>query len=176
MRSRRAWRPILFAVGFGGAAVVIGMQWGDAVLLGLVAAAVALAGSSPDTGRSPPWPPERAEETHGARRDVSALTWSFLGRDGQVTETAVRRLRKDATQRLARRGVVVPGGLSSATPTRASEEVRERARDLLGERTWATLTAPGGLMPSLGEIAHCVDVIERLATNRPVPPAPRGEQ
>ncbi|MBX9245328.1 hypothetical protein ICW40_10985, partial [Actinotalea ferrariae] len=43
-----------------------------------------------------------------------------------------------------------------------ADEARERAREALGERAWRTLTAAGGYLPSLSDVAHCVDVIERL--------------
>ena len=126
------------------------------------------------------WPAERRVEASGARREISALTWTFIGLDGHVTEAAVRRLRADATRRLAQRGIVIPGGLGATTATSPAidEEVRARARDALGERAWAILVRPGGTMPSLADVAHCVDVVERLAADQPAsptaPPSRRG--
>src|SRR5665648_881084 len=83
-----------------------------------LAAAVLVAVGLVSGSRDPdPWPQARREETAGTRREVAALTWSFIGRDGRVSEAAVRRLRSDATRRLAQRGLVVPGGITSSTAT-----------------------------------------------------------
>src|SRR5665647_2063162 len=102
-----------------------------------------------------------------SRRRWPPLPPSPRGRGSRVSEAAVRRLRSDATRRLAQRGLVVPGGVSSSTATSPDvpDEVRERARAALGDRAWRILTAPGGWMPSLADIGHCVDVVERLGTD-----------
>jgi len=91
-----------------------------------------------------------------------------------VSEFAVRRLRADATRRLARRGIVVPGGLGATTRTSplVPDDVRRAARAVLGDRAWYILTTPGGTMPSLSDIAHCVEVVERL---EPPPEPTRGQ-
>lgn len=170
--TRRNPTPLVIA----GVVLVLGalttLSLFDAVLVAVVAYLLTLAGTVTAVARPDPWRPAAREETDGTRTEVSALTWTFFGRSDRVSEAAVRRLRVDATRRLARNGVVVPGGLGPRTPHEADPEVCEQARALLGDRTWATLTAPGGLMPSILDIAHCVDVIERLAPtpSHPVPP------
>jgi hypothetical protein len=172
--DRRDRRPYLIALGIGLASGVLGLRWGDALLVGLVAGVVGVGVLAAGAGRSYGWPAERQVEASGARREISALTWTFIGLDGRVTEAAVRRLRADATRRLAQRGIVIPGGLGATTATSPDidEEVRARARDALGERAWAILVRPGGTMPSLVDVAHCVDVVERLAADQPETPAP----
>ena len=169
--SVRPWRAVLVAGVVTFAAAVVGLQWGDAALVGLVAGVLTAVGTLVGAGEPNPWPRERPADLAGTRRDLTALTWSFIGREGRVTEFAVRRLRSDATRRLALRGVVVPGGLSAATRTSplVGDDVRRAARAELGDRAWLLLTTPGGTMPSLADIAHCVEVVERLE-----PPTPSG--
>lgn len=180
MRPRLDRRPFVVAAGVTVAGAVLGLQPGDAVLVGLVTLVLGVVGVSLDIGSEHAWPQARTEEQDGVRREISMLTWTFVGRDGRVSEVAVRRLRTDASRRLARRGVVVPGGLGVATRTSpvVDEAVRAKVRELLGDRAWRTLTAAGGLMPTLADVSHCVDVIERLGpdvTGAPVPPK-RGVQ
>lgn len=167
--TRQLYRPLIIAASCAAVAVILGLRLVDGVLVGLVAFVLAAAASAAQVPAEHAWPPAGSEEPDGARGEVYALTWSFVGRDGRVSEVAVRRLRADATRRLARLRVVLPGGLNATTPRRPDPAVEE-ARALLGERAWATLTAPGGLMPSILDVAHCVDVIENLG--RPAPGSP----
>lgn len=159
--TRRLRRPLIIAASFLLIVVLLGLRLLDAVLIALVAFVLSAVANSIPVPVDNAWPPADPDEADGARGEVYALTWSFVGRDGRVSEVAVRRLRADATRRLARHRVIIPGGLNAATARRADPEV-ERARALLGERAWATLTARGGLMPSILDVAHCVDVIENL--------------
>lgn len=167
------WRPVLFGVGGVLAGAVVGLLWGDAMLVGLMIGLIVAVAALLSTSAADPWPREHRADLAGTRREVMALTWAFVGREGRVTEFAVRRLRIDATRRLAQRGVVVPGGLGASTRTSplVSDEVRRAARAELGDRAWFILTTPGGTMPSLAEIAHCVEVVERLE-----PPGPKKGQ
>lgn len=171
----RLWRPLFVFAGLTFAAAVVGVTWGDAALVGLAGAVVTVVALMAGAGDTDPWPRYRPPEQSGTRRDVMALTWSFIGREGRVSEFAVRRVRQDATRRLARRGIVVPGGLGATTRTSPDvpDDVREQARALLGDRAWFILTTPGGTMPSLTDIAHCVEVVERLDPDAPsAQPAP----
>ena len=182
--SRIHLRPLIIAACVCLVVWTLGMRLLDALLVGMVVFVVATVVGALESGAEDPWAPLPDDEADGARTEVAALTWSFVGRDGRVSEVAVRRLRADATRRLARRRLVIPGGLTARTPSEAAPEVVAQARALLGERAWATLTAPGGLMPSILDIAHCVEVIERLGSTEPmkqsVPqvsnPQPRGQQ
>ena len=161
--SRLHLRPLIIAAAAFLVSGVLGLRWLDALLLGLITFVLASVGASMESGSPSPWAPAPPEEADGARSEVAALTWSFVGRDGRVSEVAVRRLRADATRRLVRRRLVLPGGLNARTErSGADPEVVAQARALIGERAWATLTAPGGLMPSINDVAHCVDVIEGL--------------
>ena len=171
-------RPLLGAVVCAALLGVIGLRPGDALLVGLVTLVVGVVMVAGRAAEQNEWPDAEPEETVGARREVSALTWSFFGVDGRVAEPAVRRLRAVAVRRLARRGVVLPNGLRQrqarsdpAPPPRtdpADDALQDEARALLGERAWTILTAPGGWLPSLQDVAHCVEVIERLTTAQSV--------
>lgn len=170
-----AWRldvrPYVGAVISGVLSGVLGLRTPDAVLFGLVALVIGLVLVSGDAGAQNEWPDGEYEETDGTRREVAAITWSLVGREGRVAEPAVRRLRTVAVRRLARHGVDLPHGLGPR-PT-DEDEAELRAHALLGDRAWTILTAPGGRLPSLNDVEHCVDVIERLGTDplveRPLP-------
>lgn len=157
-----------------GTAVLIGclvleMVPRDAAAAALTAFGVALALRTLDKGEDHPWPDAADRDTDGSRRDVSRLSWSLFGRDGAVSEAAVRRLRQDALRRLARVGVVLPAGFPAAPGSGRPGNppgAEDRARALLGEPVWQVLTAPGGRLPDLADVERCVDAIERL-----VPPA-----
>ena len=170
----RRWHAVVVAGSVCVAAALVGLLWGDAALVGLVAGLVAAAAALVGAAAPDPWPRARRTDLAGTRREVMALTWSFVGQEGRVSEFAVRRLRADATRRLARRGIVVPGGLGATTRTSplVPEDVRRAARAVLGDRAWYILTTPGGTMPSLSDIAHCVEVVERL---EPPPEPTRGQ-
>src|SRR5690606_38006179 len=118
----------------------------------MVTLVVAVVGVSLDAGDEHPWPEVQVEETDGTRRDVAALTWTFLGRDGRVTEAAVRRLREVTGRRLARHGVRLVSVVDRAGAAWSHDPEQDaRARALLGDRAWATLSATGGVMPSMND-------------------------
>ncbi len=172
--TRRDWRPLVGAVVIAAIAMLLGLYLGDALLVGLVTGVVLLAVVALRAAEQDTWPAESREDTAGTRPDVTHLTWTFIGLDGRVSEAAVRRLRIDASRRLAQNGIAIPGGVRAGTDVAPGldDELRERARAALGDRAWRILTKPGGVMPSLAEIAHCVDVVESLAPGPPVPPVP----
>jgi hypothetical protein len=161
--DRRPWVtavvlvPLLWLFGVNGV---------DALLMAavvLVVAVVAVALVRPGAGGTAPvWPAPRAEDSAGARREVHRLTWAFTGSSGGVSEEAVRRLRADATRRLDRRGVVLPGGVGPRAAVEGDPRQVAQARALLGEPVWALLTSAGGRMPSLADVAPGVALVEGL--------------
>lgn len=172
-------RPALYGIGIaaGGWAVGVGLR--DSVLVGLVTTALVLTTTAVFlTARGPGqryrWPARPPQEAPGARREVMGLTWAFVGAGGMVSEEAIRRLRADATRRLARCGVVLPGELSSATPRTADPGTVARARSLLGEHTWVLLTSPGGRMPPLAHVARCIEALEHLGEAATPARSPEG--
>lgn len=147
-------RPVVAAVLLGLAADFLGLGHRDALLVGLVVLVIGYLGVLAARGDRYPWPPADLEATDGTRREMTRLTWTLIGRDGRVTEAAVRRLRADAGRRLAGHGTALG---------------EPRAAELLGPRVHTVLTTHGGLMPSLREIAECVDAVEALGPARPAP-------
>lgn len=157
------WRPFAVATGLGVVSAVLGVAPGDAVLVGLVCLVLGLVWVTLAHGETHPWPEARLEEKDGTRLDVASLTWAFLGRDGRVSEAAVRRLREVAARRLLDHGAHVTGALGRTGSTwQGDGDDVQRARELLGERAWRSLTAPGGMMPTVADVAHCLDVVEAL--------------
>lgn len=170
-------RSVLLAAAVGVAvtvaAWVISLRLVDAVVAGVVGAVVTAIGRSVADEPDHPWPRPPVDEPHGARSGVSFLMWSFAGRDGKVSEAALRGLRRQATRRLAGTGIVLadergylvrrPGATDGTTgstgPATADDDARGRA--VLGDRAWAVLTSRGDL-PALRDVAHCIDVVERL--------------
>lgn len=172
--TRRDWRPVAGAAAVGLVSMVLGLYPADALLVALVTGVVLLAIVAMRAAEQDTWPAEEREDTAGTRPDVTHLTWTFIGLDGRVSEAAVRRLRIDASRRLAQNGIAIPGGVRAGTDVAPGidDELRERARAALGDRAWRILTKPGGVMPSLVEIAHVIEVVESLAPGPPVPPVP----
>lgn len=172
MRRLSALRlpPVLrpFAVGAGVAVVLllIGLEPVGALALAGVAVVVVSVWRVLDTGARAPWPQPRTEESDGVRRDVASLSWTFVGREGRVSEAAVRQLRGVADRRLARVDAAVPGGVAAAVRGTAPPETTARARELLGDRAWRVLTSRGGDMPRLREVVHCIDRLEALVPDR----------
>lgn len=159
-------RPVAAAVGIGLASAVLGLRAGDALLIGMAVLGLGAVWVSLSAGRSYAWAESLAEETDGTRQEVYVLTWSFARRDGPVSEAGVRRLREVTARRLARNGL--PGVVLATPPPGTDldpgqELLRQRARELLGDRAWATVSGRGGWLPSLDDVSHCVDVLERLA-------------
>ena len=170
--NRLSVRPLVVAVVCGVGSGIIGLRPGDAFMVGLIALVAGTVSVAVGAGEEHLWPDAELEETDGTRRELSSLTWSFIGREGRVAEPAVRRLRTVAVRRLARRGVVLPAGIVQRAAGRAPttlvlDDGQRAARELLGERAWAILTAPGGRLPSLSDVAYCVAIIEKLGPDQP---------
>ncbi len=151
------------------ALLVAGLALVDAAVAAVAAAVLVAVARSLDSGEDHAWSPAPADEPDGARSAVAVLVWSFAARDGKVSEAAMRQLRRQAARRLAGDGIVLDDGRGHLvlTPDGAATSGQERAVELLGARAWRTLTAPGE-PPSLAEVAHCIDAVERL-------PGPAGD-
>ena len=146
------------------ATIAARLQALDAVVAGVVAAVLVLVGRSLESGEEYPWPPLPQEEADGARTSVATLMWSFAGRDGKVSEAALRVLRRQAGRRLAAEGIVLDDGEGHlvAAPGGPDPGAEDRARQLVGDRAWRVLTHRGDL-PPVAEVALCIDAVERLA-------------
>ncbi|RZS91496.1 hypothetical protein EV189_0738 [Motilibacter rhizosphaerae] len=148
----------------GGAAVLLAaglvahLQAPYAVALALVPPALlaALLLQRSAGARTAPLPPPEVQERLGGRRELDRFAWSLSGVHGRVSEEALRLLRPVARERLRRAGVDV--SFEDAAPGPAADA----ARALLGERAWATLTSPGGVLPRPSDVEHTIEVLEEL--------------
>lgn len=148
-------------IGVGGFAKLIGFDLDHALFLGLGALVVALVVAVLRFGGAPvAWLPDPPAARDGSRLEVASLSWALLGRDGRVSEQAVRRLRTVAEGRLGRHGLSM---------LRVSDH--EQIHALLGDTAWAVLTTRSA-MPSRREFAKCVRALE-LADPHPEDPPRR---
>ncbi|WP_298455047.1 hypothetical protein [uncultured Cellulomonas sp.] len=164
-------RHALVAVTVGAAVALgvwtVGLRPVDAVVVGVVTAVLTTVGRTLDDETEHRWRPPPPDEPDGARSAVSTLMWGFAGRDGKVSESALRHLRRQAGRRLAATGIALDDGrgyLLARTGTHPGDDARARA--LLGDRAWAVLTGRGDL-PTLRDVAHCIDAVERLDPDHP---------
>lgn len=140
---------------------VLGLDLEHAVFLGVgvvvgCIAVLALRG----TGASTAWLPDDRRERDGSRLEVAALSWALLGRNGRVTEGALRRLRTVAEGRLNRHGLSLH-----------RVEDHDAIAALLGPTPWAVLTTRAH-MPGRREYEQCVRALEK-ADPQPLDPTRR---
>ncbi|RKS75500.1 hypothetical protein CLV35_1970 [Motilibacter peucedani] len=161
--------PLPLAAPASGAVVLVGalllrMPVAYAIAAGLVPVAALLVRGAhcAPAQDGPPIPGRQHADGEGGRRELDRLAWSLSGAGGAVSEEALRLLRPVAEQRLRRVGVDL-----------ARPDGAQRARELLGERAWATLTCPGGTLPRVRDLEHTVSALEALVPPGPgpVPPA-----
>lgn len=150
---RAGWRPAVVGLAVGGAAGAVGVEASSAVVIGVVAALLVLAaervGAGPDVVPDPlPTTPRE-----GARGEVQELVWAMVGRDGRIGERPLRTLRRAADARLARHGV------------RLDDPAHDDAvRALLGARAHRTLHCTAAPLPSVADVRHTLDALERLGS------------
>ena len=154
--GRPAARPMLAGLAVTLVGATVGLYPADALLVGAVTAVVVALSLTATVGEEYLWPEDRYEAVDGTRREIATLTWAFVGREGKVSEAAVRQLRAVARRRFARHGLALDETLQG-DPTHAA-----RAQELVGERAWRVLSAPGGWMPTQNEVAHCVRALEQI--------------
>jgi len=149
--ARRTVEVLVVAVLAGVGALLVGLPGADAAVVALAVAVVTIVVRSLDEGGEHPWTDPVPDPPDGARPAVSVLMWSFAGRDGKVSEAALRHLRRQAARRLAVRGIAL--------------EDADAARGALGDRAWSVLAGRGAL-PTLPDVAHCIHVVEGLTPDR----------
>ncbi len=159
------WRIGLAVVAAVSLSLLIGLSVVDTTVIALATLAAGLVLAALEVGEDAGWPRSRSHERHGRRSEVAAITWSLARRDGRVAEPAVRRLRAVAVRRLARAGLPLSAGFRGPADARGEAE-RGAARAVLGERAWATLTVPGGRLPTPADVAACVRVLEDVLPTR----------
>lgn len=160
-RAVPALRVVGVGIGVGAVARLLGFDLDHAIFLGLGALVVTLAVVVVRLGGTAvAWLPDGPHGRDGSRLEVASLSWALLGRDGRVSEQALRRLRTVAEGRLARHGLSM-----------ADVGDHEQIHALLGDTAWAVLTTRA-FMPSRREFERCVRALE-LADPRPADPPRR---
>jgi len=145
------WRPpVGFLAGFvfclaGGLTPV------SSGLVGLLVAAVVLLLTRLDGAPDPGWDRRHYDRRHGARGDVQDLAWAMVGRDGRIGERVLRQLRDVTSSRLARHG-------------RSLED--PDIEQVLGARAYRTVTRTRSPLPSVADVRHTLDVLDRLGPRR----------
>lgn len=156
------WRPVVVGVVVLVTMWALGMQWASAAVVALAAATAVTVVQRVDANPEPRPTPRRHETHDGARGEVLDLAWTMVGRDGRAGERALRRLREAGARRVARHG------LDLADPDDA-----DALRDLLGARALTTLTRRSHPLPTVGDLVHALDVLERLGPTRTLPAPPQ---
>jgi len=152
------WRPAAaFLVTFVGA-IAGGLTVASAAFVGLLLAAGILLLTRLDSAPDPGWDRRLYDHRHGARGDVQDLTWAMVGRDGRIGERVLRRVRDVARSRLARHG-------------RSLDDAD--IEQVLGARAHRTLTSTRSPLPSVADVRHTLDVLDRLGPRR-TPTDPGG--
>jgi hypothetical protein len=104
-----------------------------------------------DAEPDPGWDRRLYDRRHGARGDVQDLAWAMVGRDGRIGERVLRQLREVAGSRLARHG-------------RSLDDAD--IEEVLGARALRTLTRTRSPLPSVADVRHTLDVLDRLGATR----------
>lgn len=155
------WRLWLAAVAATVLALTATVPLPDALVIGAAVVVAGLVVPLLDAGRDAPWPAPEPTVQDGRRVEVARLTWSLAGRDGRVSEAAVRRLRVVARARLARAGLPLSAGFVGPADARGEAE-RDAARAALGPRAWSALTATTSPLPAAADVAACVRALENV--------------
>ena len=127
------------------------LRVGSALLVGLVAAGLAVVVGRLETAVEPEITRVARTRQDGARGDVQELAWSLVGRDGRTGERALRRVREAGARRLARHGATLDDPRDA-----------DRIRELVGQRAYTALTRRGHPTPTLADLRHTLDALERL--------------
>lgn len=155
MTASDALRPVLVAGLVFGAALVVGVDVPHAVLLAL-ALAVLLQLRGLTGGVEEGWPERQDERSDaGVRREVARLSWGLSGFESRVDRRSLATLRGLAAARLRRHGVDLDEPADAV-----------RARRLLGDPAYATVTSDPASLPRFDSFARAVTAVEQL-TERP---------
>jgi hypothetical protein len=145
------WRPPAgFVAGFV-VAWTVGFTLASSAMLGLLVAVGVLLLTRLDATPDPGPDRERLDRRHGARGEVQELAWAMVGRDGRIGERVLRRVRDVARGRLARHG-------------RSLDDAD--IEQVLGTRALRTLTRTASPLPSVADVRHTLDVLDRLGPRR----------
>ena len=148
------WRPPAGFVAAFVACLAGGLTVVSAGLVGLLVAVAVLLLTRLDGAPDPGWDRRHYDHRHGARGEVQDLAWGMVGRDGRIGERVLRQLRDVARSRLARHG-----------RTMDDTDIEQ----VLGSRALRTLTRTRSPLPSVADVRHTLDVLDRLGPERETP-------
>ncbi len=135
-----------------GACWAIGLGLANALAVGVFLAALyGLRAMAPGEDESWPAEPETPRNS-GTRREVSRLSWGLHGQDSRVDRWSARRLHALAGRRLASRGLDLDAPQDTAA-----------CRQILGSRTYDTLSLDPNNLPRYADFVAALDVIERIS-------------
>jgi len=148
---RRASGVLVVGLAATWIAWLLGVDLVHALVLGIGTAVVVVVARTVDLVPDAGWEREPSPDRDGARGDLATLSWTMVGRDGRAGERILRRVRAVAAGRLAR------CGLDLTDPADA-----DAIRALLGARAWSVLGPVHGRPPSIADVTHTVERLERL--------------
>ena len=156
MRSSGALRTVLVGGLVFALMLVVGLDIPHCFLLAMAAAAVAQLRGLTGTGDDG-WP-EREDERPdaGVRREVSRLSWGLSGFESRVDRRTLAKLRGLAAHRLSRHGVDLDDPADAG-----------RARQLLGDQAYLTITSDPNLLPRFDSFTRAVTAVEQLTERSP---------
>ncbi|GEK21973.1 hypothetical protein [Cellulomonas xylanilytica] len=145
------WRPPAAFLAAAVACLAGGLTAVSSGLVGLLVAAVVLLLTRLDAAPDPAWDRRHYVGRHGARGEVQDLAWTMVGRDGRIGERVLRQLRDVARSRLARHG-------------RSLDDAD--IEQVIGSRAHRTLTRTRSPLPTVADVRHTLDVLDRLGPRR----------
>lgn len=153
--SAVVWASVVGAA-LGMALWVFGVSAWFAAGAGILVAAGGVAWAGFTGGLMPTFVREPPHPRPGTRSDLMQLSWALHGRDGRISDTAVKRLRGFARGRLARAGLDLDdpddiAGIVAVVGTEAHTTLTDRRR------------------PTLAAVERCLDRLDGVA----VPGTPR---
>lgn len=149
----RDWRVYgAFALGAAGAWAA-GLAYATIPLIGLAAVAAVLVATRLDGRADPEFDRAHPVRRNGARGEVQDLAWAMVARDGRVSGRVMKRVREVAADRLARHGLALGDAADD-----------DAIRALVGTRAHRTLTRTASPSPTLADLRHTLDTLDRITT------------
>nr|WP_274635754.1 hypothetical protein [Microbacterium bovistercoris] len=141
----------------------LGMSWPAGVAVALFGLAGGIAWAGFAGGDRPLYARTHAEPRPGTRSDMTQIAWSLRGRNGEISDSGVKRLRAFARARLGRHGL-------DLDDERDAAQIRVR----LGPAGADPLL--GGHVRSIAEVERCLDALEALEKTTADGPQTRATQ
>lgn len=148
MSGQRLGGLVLLCLAVGASMAYLRFDGVNIALALAATAVVGVVGGRRELGHDLSWPALPGQDRGGHRHEVSQLSWSLTGRDGRVSDHALRRLREVAATRLR---------LASIDP---DDDAAVRA--VLGVPAWRVLRSPASAAPTVRALDACLTALDRL--------------